>query len=178
VDYFTLFELPIALPVDKTLLKARHQQLQRQYHPDQYANAPASQQREAVSQSALINEAWQTLSEPLSSLIYFLSLQGITQNEQVTVRDTTFLMQQLMLREQLEEIVHQPDLNQREEKLQHYAQHVQREHDKIWQLVRQHIELQAWQETAELVTKLQFLSKLQQQVEHELATVEEQLFLR
>ncbi|WP_320752483.1 co-chaperone HscB, partial [Enterobacter roggenkampii] len=105
MDYFTLFGLPAQYPIDLQALTIRFQDLQRQYHPDKFASGTQAEQLAAVSQSATINQAWQTLRHPLARAEYLLSLHGFDlASEQHTVRDTAFLMEQLELREELDEI--------------------------------------------------------------------------
>ena len=105
MDYFTLFGLPARYQVDTQALSLRFQDLQRQYHPDKFASGSPAEQLAAVQQSATINQAWQTLRHPLMRAEYLLSLHGFElASEQHTVRDTTFLMEQLELREELDEI--------------------------------------------------------------------------
>ncbi|SUG54511.1 chaperone protein HscB [Salmonella enterica subsp. diarizonae] len=98
MDYFTLFGLPARYQIDTQALSLRFQDLQRQYHPDKFANGTQAQQLAAVQQSATINQAWQTLRHPLTRAEYLLSLHGFDlASEQHTVRDTAFLMEQLTL---------------------------------------------------------------------------------
>ncbi|MBQ5241500.1 co-chaperone HscB, partial [Klebsiella pneumoniae] len=105
MDYFTLFGLPASYTLSLEQLAVRYQDLQRQYHPDKFASAPAAEQLAAVQHSATINQAWQTLRHPLTRAEYLLSLHGFDlASEQHTVRDTAFLMEQLELREELDEI--------------------------------------------------------------------------
>ena len=105
MDYFTLFGLPAQYPIDLQALTVRFQDLQRQYHPDKFASGTQAEQLAAVSHSATINQAWQTLRHPLARAEYLLSLHGFDlASEQHTVRDTAFLMEQLELREELDEI--------------------------------------------------------------------------
>ena len=105
MDYFTLFGLPASYTLSLEPLAARYQELQRQYHPDKFASGSAAEQLAAVQQSATINQAWQTLRHPLTRAEYLLSLHGFDlASEQHTVRDTAFLMEQLELREELDEI--------------------------------------------------------------------------
>lgn len=66
MDYFTLFGLPARYQIDTQALSLRFQDLQRQYHPDKFANGTQAQQLAAVQQSATINQAWQTLRHPLT----------------------------------------------------------------------------------------------------------------
>ena len=66
MDYFTLFGLPAGYEIDTQALAARFQDLQRQYHPDKFASGTQAEQLAAVQHSATINQAWQTLRNPLS----------------------------------------------------------------------------------------------------------------
>ena len=105
MDYFTLFGLPARYQLDTRALSLRFQDLQRQYHPDKFASGSRAEQLAAVQQSATINRARQTLRHPLMRAEYLLSLHGFDlASEQHTVRDTAFLMEQLELREELDEI--------------------------------------------------------------------------
>ncbi len=76
MDYFTLFGLPASYTLSLEQLAVRYQDLQRQYHPDKFASAPAAEQLAAVQHSATINQAWQTLRHPLTRAEYLLSLHG------------------------------------------------------------------------------------------------------
>jgi molecular chaperone HscB len=87
MDYFTLFGLPASYTLSLEQLAVRYQDLQRQYHPDKFASAPAAEQLAAVQQSATINQAWQTLRHPLTRAEYLLSLHGFDlASEQHTAR--------------------------------------------------------------------------------------------
>ncbi len=55
MDYFTLFGLPASYTLSLEQLAVRYQDLQRQYHPDKFASAPAAEQLAAVQHSATIN---------------------------------------------------------------------------------------------------------------------------
>ena len=48
MDYFTLFGLPASYTLSLEQLAVRYQDLQRQYHPDKFASAPAAEQLAAV----------------------------------------------------------------------------------------------------------------------------------
>jgi molecular chaperone HscB len=104
-NYFELFHLPVQFGVDAAVLGEQYRQLQREMHPDRYANAPAQQQRIAVQYSSLINEAYATLSKPLSRALYLLELAGMNR-EQIAAEpvDGGFLIEQMELREKLESL--------------------------------------------------------------------------
>ncbi|MEW7984727.1 MAG: co-chaperone HscB [Candidatus Thiodiazotropha sp.] len=109
-NYFDLFGLPISYIVDGNSLSERYRELQRVIHPDRFANATDQERRLSVQSAALINEAFETLKDPIARGSYLLLLHGIemdTLNE--STQDMAFLMQQMELREELEEIRGQAD---------------------------------------------------------------------
>ncbi|WP_456405387.1 co-chaperone HscB [Thiolapillus sp.] len=102
-NHFELFGLPVGFIVDGSALAERYRDLQRVVHPDRYANGSAQEQRLALQQATRINEAYEILKDPVKRAQYLLSLHGIDmQAEKETTRDTAFLMEQLQLREELE----------------------------------------------------------------------------
>ncbi|WP_312952130.1 co-chaperone HscB [Superficieibacter sp.] len=162
MDYFTLFGLPARYPLDKEALSARFQDLQRQFHPDKFASGSPAEQLAAVQKSATINQAWQTLRHPLSRAEYLLSLHGFDlASEQHTVRDTAFLMEQLELREELEEIGQAKD----SDRLATFMTRVGKMYDARQQQMIEQFENEAWETAADTVRKLRFLDKLRSSAE-------------
>ena len=162
MDYFTLFGLPASYTLSLEPLAARYQDLQRQYHPDKFANGSAAEQLAAVQQSATINQAWQTLRHPLTRAEYLLSLHGFDLvSEQHTVRDTAFLMEQLELREELDEIGKAQD----EARLESFIKRVKALFDTRHQLMVEQLNNEAWDAAADTVRKLRFLDKLRSSAE-------------
>lgn len=112
MNYFELFGLSPRFELEVAELSATYQALQRQFHPDKYADASERDRLLAVSKTAEINDAFQTLKAPLSRAEYLLSLRNIDiRAEQQTFQDPMFLMQQMQLREQLEEIPDADDVD-------------------------------------------------------------------
>ncbi|VTR36578.1 co-chaperone HscB [Actinobacillus pleuropneumoniae] len=62
---FALFDLPVQFELDNALLSERYLALQRQLHPDNFANGSSTEQLAAVQKSADINSALQTLKDPI-----------------------------------------------------------------------------------------------------------------
>ncbi|MES9826791.1 MAG: co-chaperone HscB [Candidatus Thiodiazotropha sp.] len=109
-NYFDLFGLPISYIVDGNSLSERYRELQRVIHPDRYANATEQERRLSVQSAALINEAFETLKDPIARGSYLLLLHGIEMDAlNESTQDMAFLMQQMELREELEEIRRQAD---------------------------------------------------------------------
>ncbi len=162
MDYFTLFGLPAGYEIDTQALAARFQDLQRQYHPDKFASGTQAEQLAAVQHSATINQAWQTLRNPLSRAEYLLSRHGFDlSSEQHTVRDTAFLMEQLELREELDEIEQAKD----EARLERFIKRVKGMFDIRHQQMVDQLNNETWDVAADSVRKLRFLDKLRSSAE-------------
>lgn len=162
MDYFTLFGLTPGYVVDTQQLATRYQELQRQFHPDKYASRPQAEQLLAVNQSATINQAWQTLRHPLLRAEYLLLLNGFDlANEQHTVRDTAFLMEQLELREELDNIEQSANSTALEAFANQVAAMIQNRSARMVQ----ELDALQWEKAADTVRKLRFLDKLQHHIE-------------
>lgn len=100
---FALFGLEAEFQLDSARLSERYLTLQKQYHPDNFATQSEQQQLDAVQKAAAINDAYQVLKSPIRRAEAILQLNLTQQlNQEETVHDGEFLMQQLMLREDLE----------------------------------------------------------------------------
>ena len=101
-NFFELFDIPVSFTIDLASLAERYRSLQHIAHPDKFASASDQQRRLSVQQSALINEAYQTLKDPLARAKYLLSLNGLDMSAtKDTIMAPEFLMQQMELRERL-----------------------------------------------------------------------------
>jgi molecular chaperone HscB len=173
-NYFDLFGLPVGYVLDTRELAARYRELQRVVHPDRYANASEQEQRLALQQATLVNEAFETLRDPLKRAQYLLKLQGVDDDkETATTRDTAFLMRQMELREALAGVRDAEDPGA--------------ELDRLMRDIRQMIEAQAGQLAVQLesgtpeqlqaaresVSRMQFLDKLYNEAESVEAELEE-----
>jgi len=87
--------------VDTRQLRKEFLQLQARAHPDRHSGADKAK---AEGTSALINEAYKTLQDPLRRAQYLLSLRGIdvAEDERLKVEDPELLMEVLEVREAIE----------------------------------------------------------------------------
>ena len=76
MNYFEVFGLPRLLGIDTGALEKKFHQLSRQYHPDYYTTAPADERSRALRMTALLNDAYRTLRNPIRRVEYLLSLYG------------------------------------------------------------------------------------------------------
>ncbi len=173
-NYFEIFDLPTSYDIDLTELSTRYRKLQTAVHPDKFANASDLERRISMQQSALINEAYQTLKSPLSRARYMLQLKGIDlTNESSVNMDSEFLMQQMRLREALEQV---RDAQDPEAKLLVIAKEIEQAiAEQITVVSRLFKEDNADQlaKIADYVRRMQFMVKLQQEAE----ALEEELLL-
>ena len=103
-DLFQLFDLPATFSIDERVLEQRYQALIAHCHPDRFTAASALEQRVAARRAADINDAYQTLSHPVSRGRYLLEVAGVdTQVLERQPADSEFLFDQLMRRERVQE---------------------------------------------------------------------------
>ena len=100
---FALLGFEPALELDETELDSRFEHLRTQFHPDRFTQGSALERRLAVQRAADINAAYAKLSKPLSRAQLYFELHGITLDEARSMNDPAFLMQQMELREALED---------------------------------------------------------------------------
>jgi molecular chaperone HscB len=75
-DYFSLFGLPRKLALDVDDLGARYYALSRRFHPDLWHDSPPAEREASVRTTAIVNNAYQTLKDPVRRALYWLSLHG------------------------------------------------------------------------------------------------------
>jgi molecular chaperone HscB len=102
-NYFEIFGLPVDYAVAEELLADRFLELQKQVHPDRFAAGTDQEKRLAMQWATLVNTANETLRAPLPRAIYMLELRGVALKHNPAL-PPSFLMDQIDLREQLEEI--------------------------------------------------------------------------
>ena len=111
-NFFALFEQPVQFEVDQSRLDQQLRLLQKRYHPDNVAKdvADATQAKQQSEQaSALINQAYQTLSSPDSRASYLLGLADQGQNLEHSIADLEFLEDAMQMRIDLDEAIENKD---------------------------------------------------------------------
>jgi molecular chaperone HscB len=157
MNYFDLFNLPEQFDIDLHTLKTQYQVLQKITHPDRFANASDQEKRLYLQKNAQVNDAYSVLKSPVSRGEHLLILRGHSlADEQQTMGDTDFLMQQMMLREQLADAESESDFDDLEQQITElstsFIEQIQSSLD--------HNTVKANAQAAENLTKLKFLIKL------------------
>ncbi len=83
-DYFTLFDIPETLTVDEGELQRKFYDLSRKHHPDRFGSRPPAEQQYALDFTAMLNDAYRTLRDPLKRAEYVLRRSGFDIGEQRT----------------------------------------------------------------------------------------------
>ncbi|MBX2885434.1 MAG: Fe-S protein assembly co-chaperone HscB [Granulosicoccus sp.] len=104
-NYFALFGFAVEFELDTQLLGKRWQELQRSLHPDRFVSASDAERRYSMQAASLVNEAHKVLATPLARAAYLLKLRDIDLDVETDTRMAPeFLMEQMELREQLDEV--------------------------------------------------------------------------
>jgi len=69
--------IPPSLALDMEDVKKRFYDLSRQWHPDRYTRARAVDQDRALEMTALLNDAFRTLRDPVARAEYFIKERGL-----------------------------------------------------------------------------------------------------
>ena len=161
-DFFQLFGLPRRFAMDSQQLEQSWRAAAAAVHPDRYASHPDAQKRVALMQATRVNEAYQTLKNPLRRGRYLLSLHGVdTQEESNTRMPTDFLMAQMEWRENIADASQGGNL----EALEDLSRQLRAETRDLVARLEQALDVTADLDAATvLVRKLRFLEKLDQEI--------------
>jgi molecular chaperone HscB len=75
-DYFSVFGLEPKLNLDLPELEHEFHRLSRKLHPDRFARALDNEKQWSLADTALLNDAYRTLKDPLRRTEYLLKLLG------------------------------------------------------------------------------------------------------
>lgn len=75
-DHFAVFALPRRLAIDLADLEQRYYALSRRLHPDRFSDRPPAEQVASVRMTAIVNNAYRTLKDPVQRALYWLELNG------------------------------------------------------------------------------------------------------
>ena len=160
-NYFELFEFDVQFEIDIEQLDAGYQSLQRVLHPDKFASASDNERRWSMQAAGFVNEAYQTLSKPLSRATYLLKLNGISIDEETdTHMSPMFLMEQMELRESLADVAQSADPYAAVESVR---KQLTSSIEKTSQAFLQSSTEQKWDAARSVVREWQFLEKLKQE---------------
>jgi molecular chaperone HscB len=156
-NYFEIFSLAVAWDVDFEQLDIKFRALQKALHPDRFANKNDFEKRLAVQTAATINQAYQTIKNPLSRAQYLLELENLDASQETHITsDGQFLMDQMMLREALSEVRGDDNAKQ---SLASLSIEAQQNAAKIQSEFASHYQQKAYNKAFDSLAKMQFAMK-------------------
>ena len=172
-NYFEIFSLAVSGDPDMRQLNEKNRELQQRVHPDRFATASDAEKREAMQKTSLVNEAYNTLKDPVSRLQYMLTLKGMDISAETdTTMDGAFLMEQMEFREEIADVRRQANpldvLDTMTSDVKNKAADLRDDFEKFYQ--QDNLE-----KAREIVRKLQFLSKAQKDINHMVERLEDEL---
>ena len=169
-NFFELFGLAPAFALDAEALEASYREIQSRVHPDRFAHAGDAERRASLQWTTRVNEAYRALKSPVQRASHILSLHGVdVAFETNTAMPAQFLMQQMELREALEGAVESKDLPA----LESLQRKLDADKGSLEKQIAQAIDQQKdYACAAGLVRELQFLEKLEAEIDGAYETIE------
>ena len=166
-NHFELFGLEPGYALERERLEQAYREIQAQIHPDRFAHAGDAERRASMQWTTRVNEAYRTLKSPVERARYLLELNGVdVAFETNTAMPAEFLMQQMELRESLEEAKSPAALDEMRSRLRQEKARMQN------QIAEAVDSKKDYAGAAGLVRKLQFLDKLDTEIDSAYERVE------
>lgn len=81
-NFYEFFGLGRKLKIDNEALQKRFYELSRHWHPDRFGRKSAEEQAQALEATAILNDGYRTLRDPVKRAEYLLTEEGFPIGEQ------------------------------------------------------------------------------------------------
>ena len=151
-DFFQVFGLERRFSVDLPMLEHEFHRLSRKVHPDRFARAGENERQWSLADTALLNDAYRTLKDPLHRTEYLLKLEGAEIGEEESGKDrkdpsrvpADLLEEVFELNMQLEEMRRSRKSGEQDQQLQASLEQAKRKFDVLLEDVDQELRIR-WQ---------------------------------
>lgn len=166
-NHFDLFGLSPIFSIEGEALERSYREIQSKVHPDRFAHAGDAERRASLQWTTRVNEAYRTLKDPVQRAKHLLELHGVdVAFETNTAMPPEFLMQQMELRESLEEAKTPASLDEMRKRLRQNKAELQKQ-------VAEALDTRKdYAGATGLVRKLQFLDRLDEEIDSAYERVE------
>lgn len=170
-NHFELFGLPVRFELPPAAVERTYRAIQAQVHPDRFADASDAERRVSMQWATRVNEAYQTLKNPLARARYLLELAGVdAQADTNTAMPADFLMAQIAWRETAEEARSNRDVAALERLLVELREAART----LYGDLERHLDARHdYGPAAAAVRKLMFLEKLQSDIGDSISGIED-----
>ncbi|HWM43900.1 MAG TPA: Fe-S protein assembly co-chaperone HscB [Burkholderiales bacterium] len=166
-SHFDLFGLDPAYALESEALDRSYREIQTRVHPDRFAHAGDAERRASLQWTTRVNEAYRTLKDPVQRAKHLLELHGVdVAFETNTAMPADFLLQQMELRESLEEAKNPAALDEMRKSLREQRAELEKHIGEAIDAKKDYAG------AAGLVRKLQFLDKLDSEIDAAYETIE------
>jgi|TARA_B110000902_G_scaffold127300_1_gene148407 molecular chaperone HscB len=132
-NYFELFDLETSFFIDDNQLKSSYRKEISRFHPDNYVTKSESEKIQALQNTSLLNSAYTSLKSPLNRASYLLKLEGLDPfDERDTAMNQDFLISQIGLREELEDLEEDRDSIGLEDFMERIDLHIEKNTESIY----------------------------------------------
>ena len=100
-NLFAILGLSPSFVLNEKALETAYFTAQRACHPDRFVGRSEAERIAAVSRSQLVNDAYETLKNPLTRAEHLLEMQGLTALDDTAKAPPALLMEMMELREQV-----------------------------------------------------------------------------
>jgi molecular chaperone HscB len=169
-SHFDLFGLAPAYALETDALERSYREIQSRVHPDRFAHAGDAERRASLQWTTRVNEAYRTLKNPVQRAKHLLELKGVdVAFETNTAMPSEFLVQQMELRESLEEATEKKDSF----RLDTLRNDLVKEKRALEKAIAEAIDAKKdYAGAAGLVRKLQFLDRLDEEIDAAYETID------
>jgi molecular chaperone HscB len=167
---FELFGLQPAFALDAKALETAYREIQSRVHPDRFAHAGDAERRASLQWTTRVNEAYRSLKSSVRRASHILELHGVdVAFETNTSMPAQFLMQQMELRESIESAIARKDTKA----LAALQADLEKDKLSLEKQIGQAIdEKKDYPQAAGFVRELQFLEKLEAEIDSAYETLE------
>ena len=103
-NFFELFNIEIAIDVNKSELDEKVKVLQNKFHPDKFSSGSDFEKRLALQISSHINDGYKILGDIVLRIEYILKINNFIKDESKTINDINFLQEQIEYSELVESL--------------------------------------------------------------------------
>lgn len=101
MNYFELYDMPVTLKPNASVVKKKFYELSRKYHPDFFTGTSDEEQANALEKSSMVNRAYKIFQNVDETIKYVMQLKNLVEEEEKYKLAPDFLMEVMDINEQL-----------------------------------------------------------------------------
>ena len=168
MKFYEALGLEPSLAVEPDDLKKRFYERSREWHPDRFSRATPAEQQKALDMTALLNDAFRTLRDPVKRAEYFLQEKGVQLSKEVPPELLEEVFELNMALEELRggDASARPQLESARDKFA--AMRTEIDYDLAAQAILTILDPASYDQVRSLLNRRRYISNLLREVEKEL----------